>query len=504
MKVKLSILFFCCLLAANLNGQDLLEDAYDKFYQHFIVDGRVDYEKIESTPFLFDQLKETIKSEEIKDLADETAQLINLYNISAIELILDHYPVTSPKEIPGFFDRLKIRYKNKTFTLDQIEKRIKGNGDDPRYHFALICAARSCPPFPREAFVGSTLDKQLDTQCQFAFNSLNYIRQSSNFIYLPQLFSWYVGDFTKNKKSVMGFVETYYEGEIPEGASYKIYPYDWALNDVKDVFYFGEEEDGFNYQNYSPSVLLQKGQYEIKMFNNLYTQTTFFDNTSNVLPQNRSSFFTSIVDASYGLKANLNVGFNLFLRASRFAPPEDSFLDILNFENSGSARFAVSHFGPSVKFSPFKNKKYSIKSILLIPLEANLDGSEGGVYLDENAYQWWNQLFYDTPISDKWRLFAEVSTIVKINRNFDFNRSSALLPLKAFFTYFPNDVFSFYGFADFTTSIAVPTPFYLQMGVGTKVIFFKKFEIELLYSDFVAGRLNGGGETYNVGFRFIH
>lgn len=503
MKVKFSLIFWSCFLSCYLVGQDLLP-AYEAFYSDNISQGRVDYTKIKDDPFSFNRLKDALKRQEEIEQSDETAHLINLYNVSAIQLILDHYPVTSPKEIPGFFDRIKIPYKNKSLTLDQIENKIKGKGDDPRFHFALICAARSCPPFPRNAFEENTLDQQLDAQCQLAFNSTNYIRLSSNFIYLPQLFSWYASDFTKSKKTIIDFVSTYYEEDIPNGIDYKIYPYDWALNDVKDVLYLNEEEDGFNFQNYSPSVLLQKGQYEIKVFNNLYTQTTFFDNTSNVLPQNRSSFFTSIVDASYGLKPNLNVGFNLFIRASRFAPPEDSFLDILNFENSGSARFAVSHFGPSVKFSPFTNKKYSIKSIFLFPLESNLDGSEGGVYLDENAYQWWNQLFYDTPISDKWRLFAEVSTIVKINRNFDFNRSSALVPLKAFFTYFPNDVFSFYGFADLTTSVAVPTPFYLQMGLGTKVIFFKKFEIELLYSDFVAGRLNGGGETYNIGFRFIH
>ena len=51
-------------------------------------------------------------------------------------------------------------------------------------------------------------------------------------------------------------------------------------------------------QEYTPSKLLNKGQWDIKWFNNLYTQTksTFSDGK-----EPRQTFFTSTIDVFTGL-----------------------------------------------------------------------------------------------------------------------------------------------------------------------------------------------------------
>ncbi|MEL6989620.1 MAG: DUF547 domain-containing protein, partial [Bacteroidota bacterium] len=362
------------------------------------------------------------------DESPSNAELINLYNLFALQLVLDHYPTPSVKEIPGFFDKQSIRFNNRDYTLDKIESLIKKQSTDGRYHFALICAAQSCPPFPIHSFQDEILEAQLNAQVEKTINKDGFVRVNGELVYLSSIFNWYKKEFKNKNYSIERLLTEYLEEELPNNPQYKYYPYDWALNDVKEIIY-NPSILSKSLQSYTPSKLIQKGSFELKLFNNLYTQTKFFDFSSNILPQERSSFYTGIVDFLYGAKPNLNIGFNLFLRASRFDSPSSSFADILKFENNGQARFAVSHIGPSIKIAPFRNKKYSIKSILLIPIESDLDGSKNDIpFLDQNAYQWWNQLFYDTELSAKWRLFAEITTILKLDKDFDFNKSSALIP----------------------------------------------------------------------------
>jgi len=502
MKTFLIVVILISLNSTFGFSQENFNITYQSLYEQAVIDGRIDYGNIKNDPSILLQLVDHIEKLDANPLNE--AQLINAYNIYAIKHIIDNYPVSSPKEILGFFNKLPCKVGNNIYTLNKIENAIKKKSVNGQYHFALICAAQSCPPFPKEAFTISNLKQQLNRQCELAFNSVNYIRVNNNLVFLPLIFNWYKKEFKKENRSIRQLLENHYRGVLPAPYSIKYYSYDWALNDVKEQVYI-DNNSNTNYQSFTPSKLINKGSYELKMFNNLYSQTSFFNKSGKEIPQDRSSFFTGIIDFLYGTNDNINIGFNLFLRASRFDEAETQFLDILKFENNEQARFTVSHFGPSIKIAPFKNKKYSIKSILLIPLASDLSGrKEQQVYLDENAYQWWNQLFYDTKLNEKWRLFTEVTAILKLDKDLNFNQSSALIPFKAFLSYFPNQTLSFYAFGDLTASVASPVPYYLQTGVGTKIVMFNKFEVELLYSDFIAGRLTGAGKTYNLGLRYIH
>ena len=504
MKTVLNIIIFFFLGFGICCGQDNLAALYHSFYENYVSNGLVDYKKIQHNEETFRDLVQELNLNHSSFDKKDVASLINIYNIKAIEFVVDAYPVTSVKEIPGFFDHLTFSIGQEAYTLDKLEKRIKKLSSDGRYHFALICASRSCPPFPKEAFTSSSLNEQLNAQCKLAFNAKNYIRISQDLMFLPPIFSWYKKELNKGNQDIKKLLSNHYNQALPEEYSIRFYPYDWSLNDVTEHLYSPKKQNP-NYQSYTPSVLIQEGSFELKMFNNIYTQTNFFNQQGEKEAQSRSTFYTGIIDFLYGSSKNLNIGFNVFLRGSRFDSPSSSFTDILKFENNAQARFTISHIGPSIKISPFKNKKYSIKSILLIPIASDLDGSrEGQPFLDNHAFQMWNQLFYDTKISEKFRLFTEVTTILKLDTNFDFNKSAALIPMKAFISYFPNTFLSVYTFADFTPSIATSIPYYLQTGIGSKIVLFNKFEIELMYSEFIAGKLNGAGKTYNLGLRYIY
>ena len=97
----------------------------------------------------------------------EKAFWINVYNIGAMKLVAENYPVTSitdpkistgnPWGIPG------IEVGNSRYALRQIETGILlKKFDDPRVVFAVSCAAVSCPDRGSDIFSGERIDEQLD------------------------------------------------------------------------------------------------------------------------------------------------------------------------------------------------------------------------------------------------------------------------------------------------------------------------------------------------------
>jgi hypothetical protein len=65
-------------------------------------------------------------------------------------------------QIPDVFSRKHCRIAGAERSQGEIEHEIIRPMGDPRIHFAVNCAARSCPPIWPEAYTGEELDAQLD------------------------------------------------------------------------------------------------------------------------------------------------------------------------------------------------------------------------------------------------------------------------------------------------------------------------------------------------------
>ena len=125
---------------------------------------------------------------------------------------------------------------------------------------------------------------------------------------------------------------------------------------------FSQDEDNdddqskSNIQTYTPSKLLKKGQWDIKFFNNLYTQTKIANSSGDVSKnQPRETYFTSTIDVFTGVSENskLNVGLLIEMR-SNVVGDRKSF-DIFKFDGErGTARSGVTSFAPAIKFNPLK------------------------------------------------------------------------------------------------------------------------------------------------------
>ena len=173
---------------------------------------------------------------------------INAYNAYTLQLIVDHYPVENiwavtpgpaePKDDSPF--ALEVgRVADTLRTLDEIEHEIiRERFDEPRIHFALVCAAKSCPRLRREAYTGARLEAQLEAQTR-AFlhdDSKNRIPAGPGRIALSRILKWYGGDFGAGPADLQRYIAPYFDGRVRErlaAADYEVTfrPYDWALND---------------------------------------------------------------------------------------------------------------------------------------------------------------------------------------------------------------------------------------------------------------------------------
>ncbi|WP_350286301.1 hypothetical protein [uncultured Croceitalea sp.] len=260
-----------------------------------------------------------------------------------------------------------------------------------------------------------------------------------------------------------------------------------------------------NIQQYTPSKLIGKGQWDLKWFNNLYTETE--DTFSGDIPRN--SFFTSTLEVYTGVGENKrwNVGAILEFRSNVIGGR--GALEVFQFDGEeGSARSGLTSIAPSVKFVPIRSlSNFSIQSSFFIPLVDN--ETENGVFLDQNGFIWQNRFFYDYVFpGDKWQLFSEINSELNFgDENDSFANNSLRLTPGVFLSYFPSSKFTVLALAQHSQLLNLGGTDFSQdftaLGGGVKYQLTDALNIEGLYTNFVRGNDTGLGETFNIGLRAI-
>lgn len=174
---------------------------------------------------------------------DQLAFLINAYNAFTVKLIIDHYPVKSIKDLGSLFQspwkKKFFKLFQKEMYLDEIEhEMIRKKYNEPRIHFAVNCASKSCPPLRNEAFIGNKLEDQLENQTLAFINDSrrNKFDSVKRILTLSKIFDWYGEDFVKKSGSVKTFVKskislTEQQKITMDQSEIKYFDYDWLLNE---------------------------------------------------------------------------------------------------------------------------------------------------------------------------------------------------------------------------------------------------------------------------------
>lgn len=161
---------------------------------------------------------------------EKLAYWINLYNVLTIDLIVRHYPIKSIKDIKNPWKQRLWKTANLSYNLDEIEHDILRKMNEPRIHFAIVCASISCPKLQNKAFKANTLDAQLTkaTKTFLADNTKNEI--TKNQLKLSKIFKWFSKDFETNG-TVIDFINRYTTTTISEDAKINYKDYNWNLNE---------------------------------------------------------------------------------------------------------------------------------------------------------------------------------------------------------------------------------------------------------------------------------
>ncbi|MGH7959476.1 MAG: DUF547 domain-containing protein [Opitutaceae bacterium] len=169
--------------------------------------------------------------------AEEIAALINAYNAFTIRWILQNYPTESIRALDDSFGGARWKISGRTVSLDEIEHKNLRPLIGWKVHATIVCAARSCPPLQREAFIAEKLDAQINAayRAWLGREDLNRFDPAANRVVVSPIFKWFKDDFTG-------------DGELPkmlarhapernraflEKGEFKIeyLDYNWGLND---------------------------------------------------------------------------------------------------------------------------------------------------------------------------------------------------------------------------------------------------------------------------------
>lgn len=245
----IAILTFCLSIhTSHAEAFDQSYELYDHVLKQYVHGGLVDYADLKANPQqlnIFLESMAAVPNDEFQKFnrEEQLSFLINLYNAQTLKLIIEHYPVKSIKNIGSFFrgpwDQPVVKMFGETITLNTLENDIiRKKYNEPRIHFALVCAALSCPPLREEAYVPKRLNEQLEDQGRIFLSTpkKNRVDFKEYVIYLSPIFKWFSEDFIKASGSVLAFVLPYFPSEVSDKISkgkfqIEYTEYNWSLNE---------------------------------------------------------------------------------------------------------------------------------------------------------------------------------------------------------------------------------------------------------------------------------
>jgi hypothetical protein len=205
--------------------------------------------------------------------SERLAWAINAYNFLVIDLVTTHLvdaniskyrlnegytgvlrSTVQQIRIEGqpFFEAPVVEIEDRVFSLNEFERTFVFGGYplkagtppppalDPRAHFALVCAARGCPPLQPRAFHPDSLDLQLERATRQALQQPAHLRlePETGVLYGSSVFNWYAADFG-GEDGAYAFAERHAPESLrrllaarPKRRFDQFITWDWKLNDA--------------------------------------------------------------------------------------------------------------------------------------------------------------------------------------------------------------------------------------------------------------------------------
>jgi len=227
--------------------------AWEKLLQAYVIPGKDGLNRVNYSAFkqsgakkLKRYLLDLQKINPVKlNKSEQFAFWANLYNAKTIDIVLEHYPVKSIRDIrltnflvPGPWDKKVVRVSGVALSLNDIEHEIlRGIWHDPRVHYSVNCASVGCPNLPRLAFTGARLEGMLEKGARDYINSARGARVIGVSLIGSKIYSWFGEDFGGSMRGLLTHLGRYATPDLAvklkQVTRISGYEYDWSLNDSK-------------------------------------------------------------------------------------------------------------------------------------------------------------------------------------------------------------------------------------------------------------------------------
>ena len=230
------------ILIAHGYAAEVDHALYASLLDRHVDQGVVDYQGFQQDEADLDRYLDVLAAVDPGALSEDArfAFYANAYNAWTIKLILSRYPdIRSIKDLGSLFSspwKKKIaRIDGALLTLDQIEHDIlRKQFKDPRVHFAVNCASKSCPPLQGAPFVGERLDDQLNRAAAAFINNPHFNRLEGDTLWVSKIFDWFGEDFDQE---IVGHFIRYAKPQLKarlessrDRIKIRYLDYDWSLN----------------------------------------------------------------------------------------------------------------------------------------------------------------------------------------------------------------------------------------------------------------------------------
>ena len=237
--------FLSSTLTIDVNAKTHVESdephrPFTEVLQTHVKNGHVDYTGIKSDRRFGEYLKaiELGSPDTLTTEAEKLAFWINAYNALAIKGILDGLSPDNFWNRISYFKTTKYRVGSRTISLYNLEHKIIIPFNDPRIHFAIVCASLSCPKLRSEAYLASRLDEQLNNNAFDFINDpvKNKIDVHNMQLRLSKIFSWFEDDFKQHSGTVRKYISNFVKDDdrklflLKINNRAKYLEYNWSLN----------------------------------------------------------------------------------------------------------------------------------------------------------------------------------------------------------------------------------------------------------------------------------
>lgn len=225
------------LLAATTFAQAPDAAPFDALLRAHVKQGQVSYAGFQESAAFKSYVADLGRPAKLGDRDASLAYHINAYNAFSIQGILDGLSPTTMIGRLRYFRLQAWPLDGRRISLHDLEHEVLRPLREPRIHFAIVCASRSCPLLRSEAYTAARLEAQLDDQARAFVNdaSRNRFDKATRTAHLSEIFKWFDEDF-RGAGSVQRYVARYVADPdvarelAQDGWRIEWIDYDWTLN----------------------------------------------------------------------------------------------------------------------------------------------------------------------------------------------------------------------------------------------------------------------------------